>query len=370
MRIVQIVDTLDAGGMEAQLVALMNRLDPEEFKFHVVCLRHPGIYAQRLREGIRLTALNKTGGFQFGVVRQVRKLFFGGCDLIHTHNWAPLVYASLASHGGLTSPILHGEHAQLNSLEVQPRRLLARRLLYRSCAAVHTVSEGQREDLLQQGLSHRRLLALANGVDTSRFVPAEDRAALRERLGLPAEALVLGIVARFGSYKRHAALLEAFEKIAAIHADAHLLIVGDGGPEKEAVTHQVQKSFFASRMTMAGYQRDPVPWYQTMDALVVPSSNEGLSNATLEAMACGVPVLSNDICGARELLGANEGGWVRDMSTVSKLSAELTELLSLSPATLQTQGKAGCQRAARLFSWDGMARSYAQIFRECARRRR
>ena len=117
---------------------------------------------------------------------------------------------------------------------------------------------------------------------------------------------MIGIVARFGSFKRHAALVQAFEKVASSHADLRLLMVGEGGPEKEAVAKQVTASPLASRIVMAGYQSDPVPWYQSMDALIVPSSNEGLSNATLEAMACGVPVLTNDICGARELLGEPE----------------------------------------------------------------
>jgi glycosyltransferase involved in cell wall biosynthesis len=366
VRILQVVDSLDAGGMEAQLVSLMNRLDPAAFRFHVVCLRHEGMHAARLREGIRVTALHKEEGFQWRVVKQLQALLREGHDLVHTHNWGPLVYAALASRGGTSVPILHGEHAQLNASERGWKKLWLRRLLYRACAGVHTVSAGQKYELLTCGLKHHRLLALVNGVDTGRFHPVA-REDARRKVGLPLKGRVIGIVARFGSFKRHAALVEAFEKVASSHQDLHLVLVGEGGPEKEAVAKQVAASPFSSRIVMAGYQADPTPWYQAMDALVVPSSNEGLSNATLEAMACGVPVLSNDMCGAGELLGSDEGGWVRDLSTVAKLSAELGTLLEMSLACWQEQGRCGRARAEYVFSWDGMARAYAQAFSDCAK---
>ncbi|MES2597084.1 MAG: glycosyltransferase [Verrucomicrobiota bacterium] len=370
LKILQVVDSLDAGGMEAQLVSLMNRLDPEAFRFHVVCLRHEGVHATRLREGIRVTALKKAEGFQWSVVKQIQALLSEGAyDLVHTHNWGPLVYAALATHGGQSVPILHGEHAQLNASERGWKKLWLRKLLYRACAGVHTVSAGQKEELLALGLKHHRLLALINGVDTERFRPTPHEEA-RLKTQLPAGARILGIVARFGSFKRHAALVEAFENVAASHADLHLLMVGEGGPEKEAVMKQVAASAFSSRIIMAGYQTDPVPWYQSMDALIVPSSNEGLSNATLEAMASGVPVLTNDICGARELLGADEGGWIRDLGSVERLSTELQTLLTMPLDRWQEQGKRGRARAESVFSWDGMARAYAQAFSDCAKARR
>jgi|JI6StandDraft_1071083.scaffolds.fasta_scaffold00181_40 glycosyltransferase involved in cell wall biosynthesis len=360
LKILEVVDSLDAGGMEAQLVALLNRLDPQRFHFHVVCLRHEGVHAARLRDGIQVTALHKADGFRWKVVRQLQGILQDGYDLVHTHNWAPLVYAALGSRGGLSASLFHGEHAQLTSAEKSWKRLWLRRLLYRSCTGVHTVSAGQRKELQECGLRHQRLVALINGVDTRRFHPAEKSAMDR----------TIGIVARFGSFKRHAALLEAFEKVAANHTEARLLIVGDGGPEKDAVSRLVESSAIRAQITMAGYQSDPVPWYRKMDALVVPSSNEGLSNATMEAMACGVPVLSNDICGAHELLGADEGGWVRNLSTVDKLATELEMLFSVSRDTLIDQGRKGRERVERLFSWDGMAQAYEQAFKDCARGQR
>jgi glycosyltransferase involved in cell wall biosynthesis len=368
LRILEVVDTLDAGGMEAQLVALMNRLDPERFQFHVASLRHPGVYAERLRGDIRLTALGKSEGFQPSAALKLHHLMRMRFDLIHTHNWPALVYASLASFFGRIAPILHGEHSQLNDAELTTKRLLLRRLLYRTCRSVHTVSAGQREELIHHRLHHPRLVALINGVDTCRFRPA-DRIHIRNALGLPLDARLIGIVARFGTFKRHLALLEAFEALASKYPDVHLLMVGDGGPQKNAVTEAVARCAFGARIILAGHQPDPVPWYQALDLLAVPSSNEGLSNATMEAMSCGVPVLSNNICGARELIGEDEGGWVRDLSTIEKLTASLDDVLSMPKAAFVTKGDSARSRIESRFSWDGMAEAYARSFMDCARAR-
>ncbi len=371
LRVLEVVDTLDAGGMEAQLVALLNRLDPAQFEFEVVCLRHAGVYAPKLRSGVCVRALEKQAGFQWKTARQLGQIARrGGFDVIHTHNWAPLIYSVLGTSGGRTHRILHGEHSQLNHAETTRKRLWLRRLLYKCCAGVHTVSAGQKEELLRLGLAPPHLWSLVNGVDTQRFQPLSvpsHRAALRERM-IPGSTqdFWLGMVARFGAYKRHRELIKAFEAVAPGNPHSRLILVGDGGPEKNAVMRQIEASPLRDRIHCMGYQADPVPYYQAMDLLVVPSANEGLSNATLEAMACGVPVLSNTICGARELIGEDEAGWVADLASQETLQTALHSTLSLSVMELQKHGESGRLRAVTQFSWDGMARRYEDTFRACA----
>lgn len=370
LRILEVVDTLDAGGMEQQLVALINRLDPARFHFEVCCLRHAGVTAAKLVPTVPVHALQKAEGFQMSAVWQMRDLLKRGFDVVHTHNLSPLIYAAMATVGGRSAPLFHGEHSQFTPAEFSPKRVWQRRLLYLCTRAVHTVSAGQRQELLRAGVSHPRLTAILNGVDTDRFHPLPDkaaRAAARTSRGLGGpEEFWIGIVARFGAFKGHARLIPAFEALATAHPNLRLLVVGDGGPEKESVLEQMRQSPVATRMHWAGYQSDPAPFYQLLDLLAVPSSNEGLSNTTLEAMAAAVPVLSNDICGARELITEGEGGWVRDLGTVDLLTAELQKVLALSESERQVVGARGRSRAAAHFSWTAMGRNYSDWFTACA----
>lgn len=371
LRILEVVDTLDAGGMEAQLVSLINRLDPAQFEFEVVCLRHAGVNAARLNPRVKVTTLDKADGFQLSALMQLyHKILRGSFDVIHTHNWAPLVYAGLGTAGGLLCSLFHGEHSQLNSREMSASRLLLRKVLYRFCNAVHTVSAGQKEELQEIGLSHKRLWPLVNGVDTERFFPLHDNDArniLRKRLIPHSEdEFWIGMVARFGAYKRHKELITAFESLSSSYPHVRLVLVGDGGPEKERVLRQVKSSLAQQQIYLAGYQTEPLQWYQAMNILVVPSANEGLSNATLEAMSCGIPVLSNTICGARELIGENEAGWIEDLSTLEKLTKSLHSVLQTRSDTLQKLGRSGRARSESMFSWHGMAHRYSEALRTVA----
>lgn len=372
LRILEIVDTLDAGGMEAQLVALINRLDSAQFEFQVVCLRHAGICAQKLKKEVMVHSLKKQPGFKWKTTMQISRIAWqGNFDLIHTHNWAPLIYAALGSFGGKSHPILHGEHSQLNKNETRPLRLWLRRMLYKCCSLTHTVSSGQKEELLRLGFSRHSLCSLVNGVDTTRFQPLlnqTERSDLRERL-IPGSAqdFWIGAVARFGAYKRHRELITAFENSTGTNRHSRLILVGDGGPEKENVLMQIKASPLRERIHCVGYQADPVKYYQSFDLLVVPSSNEGLSNATMEAMACGVPVLSNAICGAHELIGEDEAGWITDLRSVESLRDVLQSLLQRPLSDLQERGKSGRARALKYFAWESMAQRYADTFHACAK---
>jgi glycosyltransferase involved in cell wall biosynthesis len=159
----------------------------------------------------------------------------------------------------------------------------------------------------------------------------------------------------------------AFENSTGANGHSRLIFVGDGGPEKENVLMQIKASPLRERIHCVGYQTDPVKYYQSFDLLVVPSSNEGLSNATMEAMACGVPVLSNAICGAHELIGKDEAGWISDLSSVESLRDALQSLIQRQVSDLQERGKFGRSRVLKYYSWESMAQRYADTFYACAK---
>jgi len=370
VRVLEVVRSLASGGMETQLVALMNRLDPARHHFEVCCLHQAGVKAAQLDPRIPVHVFEKPDGFQWSTVSRLRSLLAQGFDVVHTHNLGSLIYAALATYGGRTCAILHGEHSQFAPDEQNWKRRWQRRLLYPCCAAVHTVSAGQKDEWQAAGIGHHRFTALVNGVNAERFRPCdnvEERAALRARLriGQPGDVLI-GIVGRFGDFKRHLDLIAAFEKIAPNFPQAQLVMVGDGGPLKDRVLARAQSSCAAARIHWAGYQSDTLPFYQALDLLVVASTNEGLSNVTLEAMSCALPVLSHDNCGARELLGADIGGWVRDLGTVEALATGLKQILALPATDLANQGTRGRARVLTNFSWQGMADQYSAWFHACA----
>jgi glycosyltransferase involved in cell wall biosynthesis len=368
IRVLHVVHSLRAGGMENGVVNGVRALQGRGFAFTICCLTESGAFAQRLPPEVPVIELRKQAGLTPAVVvRLAHVLRKFRPDVVHSHNWAPLVYTLPACRLSRVGRILHGEHAQLSPEELRPRRLWARRMLCRLVDQIHTVSYSQKHELVGLGIPEKRVEAVVNGVDVHRFAPPVCGKHLQKKaLGLPEESLVLGMVGRFGVFKRHLDLLDAFEKMALRHPTARLLLVGGGGPLEQQVRSRVLASPFQHQIHMAGFMQEPLPAYQAMDLLLVPSLNEGLSNAALEAMATGVPVLAHDACGNAELLGEGDSaGWVRHLGTVDALHRAMSECLSR-PALLKETGARARIRAERCFGLESMVKGYQALYSRLA----
>jgi len=371
IRILHTVFSLEPGGLENGIVNVANALDPDRFEVSVCCLERRGLFADRLRASVGVAVLEKRPGLSLatctGLLREIRRR---RPHLIHSHNLGPLIYSVVATLGGMAVPILHGEHAELHGHELRPFYLRLRHGLYRFCRTVHSVGKGLDRQLAGLNFAQGKLRVIVNGVDTARFVPVDaiERAAIRVHLGIPEDALVTGIVGRFGPFKGHAASIEAFERLADRIPKAHLLVVGAGGAREEAVRVQAQASRYSQRIHLAGYQRDPLCYYRAMDLLAVPSVNEGLSNAVLEAMACGVPVLGNRTCGNGDVIDAGGDGLLGDLSTPGTIESALSDALA-DAGRLRDMGVAARRKIVADYSLERMVRQYENLYLETVRAR-
>ena len=365
MRILHVVNSLEPGGMENGVVNMARALEPRGHEIHIACLERRGHFAERLPSPGRVVVLGKCGGFSPGAVsRLARHIARVQPHIVHSHNLGALIYSALATFGGMRCPLLQGEHAHLTPDELRPRRLRQRRWLYRACAAIHTVSAPMRDELLSLRLPSAKITCIPNGVDTARFAPG-DPAAARHAFGLPPDALTVGIVGRFGPYKRHDTLLDAFDLIAPQFPRLHLLLAGAGGSEEQRTRERAAASPHRDRIHIPGYQSDPRACYQALDLLAVPSTNEGMSNAALEAMSTGVPVLGNAGCGHEQIITHGIDGTIADLATARSLAAQLSLLLS-APARLAELGLAARKKIGTHFSIGHMVSAYEQLYRRLA----
>ncbi len=365
LRVLHVNLSLEPGGMENGIVNVANRLPEDEFELFFCCLETGGAFVERLNHPENVFAFSKAPGFSLSTVWNVMKTVARTSpDVVHPHNLAPLTYATLGTFLGFWKPLLQGEHGVFQGEQGSARRLLQRRRLYHCCRKVHTVSEGLRQYLIAQGFPGNKIVSVVNGVDTARFVPA-DRVAIRRQINLPPEATVLGIVGRFDPNKKHLLLLEAFHRIAEGHPSVHFLILGDNGSERENILAAVEASPCRSRIHLAGFQADPLPWYQAMDLLVMPSPFEGLSNAVLEAMACAVPVLGNVACGNAEVIEHGVDGVLAGLDSVDTLAVEIARLLD-APKKVRQLAEAARRKMVERFSINAMVDRYAALYREVA----
>ncbi|HLL27777.1 MAG TPA: glycosyltransferase [Xanthobacteraceae bacterium] len=202
---------------------------------------------------------------------------------------------------------------------------LNRWLYGRVPARVVTTSTAINAMLIERlSLDPAKVVAIPTGIDVDRFTPG-DRAAARATLGLPANAKLVGIVATLRSWKGHRFLVEAMTDPRL--KDARLILVGDG-PQEPALRAQVAELGLDKRANFAGRQDDVVPWLRALDVFVLPSTDsEGVPQALMQAMACGVPVVTTAAGGIPELVRDGENGLVVPTENPSALAESIDRLL-------------------------------------------
>jgi glycosyltransferase involved in cell wall biosynthesis len=139
----------------------------------------------------------------------------------------------------------------------------------------------------------------SNGVDTRRFSPGLSN--VRESLGIPSGAPVVGFVGRLTRDKGLPELIEAFGEILRVHQAARLLLVGWFDASEDAIDAELRQTIEAHpSVHCTGLVEDTAPYYRAMDVMVLPSWREGFPNAALEAGATGIPVICTFSTGARD----------------------------------------------------------------------
>lgn len=258
------------------------------------------------------------------LVREVRP------DLVHLHSAKAGLAGRLAVRG--TLPTVFQPHAWSFDAVGGPTARAARaweRYAARWADRVLCVSDAERRAGLAAGV-RARWAVVRNGVDLARFTPAADPAAVRA--GLPALSdagpgtpLVV-CVGRLCPQKGQDVLLRAWPAVAAAVPEARLVLVGDG-PDRPRLLAGTPPG-----VLLAGAARDTLPWYQAADVVVLPSRWEGMALAPLEAMACGRPVVTTDVSGAREALHPDDAdGCVVPVGDPAALAAALLRLLADRP---------------------------------------
>ncbi|MFL5542065.1 MAG: glycosyltransferase [Longimicrobiaceae bacterium] len=209
------------------------------------------------------------------------------------------------------------------------------------------------------GLGPERVCVIPNGV-----VPPErrqPRGTLRAQLGIEADAPVVGAVARLARQKRLDRLLRA---VAALPAEVRCVVAGDG-EERESLEALAKGLGISGRVHFLGHRDDTGDVLDALDVFVVSSGREGLSNAMLEALAAGVPVVSTRVSGADDALEPFADGSAPGVIVGSgddDLASALRQLLG--DADLRARmGEAAKRRAAERFGFEGMLDRWEAVLR-------
>lgn len=366
------VHRFDVGGMENGVVNLINGL-PEDFADHAV-IAYTEVnptFARRIRRtDVTLVELHKPPGQTarilprlWSTLRRLKPAIF------HTRNVATLEGQAAAWLAGVPHRV-HGEHGwDMGDLDGSNLRMLRLRRLMRHLVhyqiALSTPTQRYLTDKV--GVAPARVTNICNGVDTRLFEPAGDLGQARTALdgfGFAADAFVVGAVGRFAAVKNLPMLIAAFATVRQRNARfgqvARLALVGDG-PEQRKIEQELAVHDLIGVSWLPGARGDVPACLRCFDLLCLPSLAEGISNAVLEAMASGLPVIATDVGGNAELVDDDRAGFLVASGDSAAL-ADRIEQYFCDTALVQRHRTAARQRAVTQFSLQGMVQRYHEVY--------
>lgn len=296
LRVLLFVNSVAIGGMEEHVELLARLLDRDRFEVFAVSPRSPATEAfhHTMRDAADHASV-VTPDRRHGIVSQTRELWRLSrlirqwrIQVVHMHSTTYLgqSVALLAARLAGVRTVYVTEHLAPDASLPWINRL-SRTVFSAATSGIVCVSEKNYKARLNYIYTPaKRTIVVPNGVDVRDFmpIPLDERTALRQSLGIPADAKIVGTVIRFEPGKGLSDLISAFPAILAACPTSHLLLVGDGllRPDLEK---QADDLGIRERVHFAGFQADPRPYLGVIDAFVLPVPVGSMSIGLLEAMA-------------------------------------------------------------------------------------
>lgn len=362
-RILHVIPTLDQAGAEKQLSLLARELPRRGLDVHVCALTRSGPRAGELLDaGIPLTVIGKRWKLDpqtfwrlKRLVKEVRP------DVIHTWMLAANAYGILA--GAVCKvPVRIAAQRCVDPWKSGVQLAVDRYIAGKSDRVVVN-SEGVRQFYVRNGLPDEKIVVIPNAVGPAEPTPV-DRKQLLSELGLPAGSRLMGLVGRLWPQKRVKDAIWAADLLKVIRDDVHLLIIGDG-PMRDRLLRFRDQVQIRDKVRFLGQRTDLDRLMPHFDLLFSTSEYEGQSNAILEAMSAGVPVVASDIPGTRDLVVHGTTGYLAPVGNRAAFARYANKLLDDADLARKL-GAAARERAARNFCVERMIDRYMALYEDAA----
>ncbi len=300
------------GGAERQIGALAPLLRAQNVEIAVLTRRHRGLVPFENIDNVPVHRLPVPGPASFGsivfILAALPLLQKWKPHVIHAHELLSPTMTALAAKRRLKIPVaakvlrggIDGDLAKLRRNTLSARRI---KPIAEQVDAFITISREIDAELAAIGVPQARRHFIPNGVNLERFAPvsSETKRALRAQLALPDVPIAI-FTGRLAQEKRLEHLIGIWDDIRARYSNALLLLVG-AGPDESAL-----KRIAGEGVRFVGATQEVPAYLRAADFFVLPSATEGLSNALLEAMATGLPVIATMVGGAADVITPGENG--------------------------------------------------------------
>jgi glycosyltransferase involved in cell wall biosynthesis len=349
MDVVLLTTELARGGAEIQMVHLARTLARRGWKVAVMTILPRGVYCEELKAaGIPIYECSRSATLSPPMVPVVcARAWF------QLARWRPAVLVTFCYHGDILGRVcgrMAGIRPIVATLRTANVKTPFREMLYRASEGLVNLTISNSQAALTYMLERKILtsgktLVIPNGMVTSEWPAPVSAAEARTGLRLPMDAFVWLAVGNLKPAKDYPTLLAAAERCVAARPDFHLLIAGSGPPELQASLRDRAAALgLSAHVQFLGLRSDVPKLIRACDAFVLSSAWEGMPNTVMEAMASGVPVVSTDAGGARELVRNGIDGTIVPCGEPDALAEGMLNVMAMEPEARSRMGASGRER--------------------------
>lgn len=354
MRILHTESSTGWGGQENRT---MNELISMRERGHeMAVLSRPGarIIDRAKEAGFQTFAVNMRGAVDFPAIFKLRRVMNTfRPDVVNTHSGRDTQLAGMAARSLIGRPlIVRTRHLALPITSKFSYSILPDHVV--------TVSKYVENYLIAAGVPGKQVSTIPTGVDFSRYDRSTVQGNLREELGLPADSLLIGTVAILRAKKGHAEILDAAPEVLKRFPNAHFVFAGDG-PQTENLKTRIAANGLSGHVHMLGLRRDVTNVLASLDVFVLPTHQEALGTAFIEAAAMGVPAVGSNVDGVPEVVLDGQTGLLVPAQDGKALIEPICRLLGDS-IFRQSMGTNATEFVHRKFSREVMAQGMERLY--------
>lgn len=360
--VARIITWLPRGGIERRMATLLPRLNEPPFRVSVLCIRERGPLADELEDaGVAVETIPLRSRLDPRGIRALAGwMREQQVDLVHSHMYRSNVPGTIAARLAGIRNVLCQVH-NVDTWESGRQRWMDRRLMRWRTAMLAVSEEVKRDVVATLRCPDDKVKVLYNGIDVDRYESTTPNPDLKRELGIEEGRRVLVMLARLHPQKRHTRLLQALEVIRDRIPPTQVLFVGEGALREKLET-EVKERGLESIVGFSGH-RDDIPQILALaDLSVLTSDREGFSNAVVESLAAGVPVVATDVGGNREAVVHGECGYIVPPGDAKALAGALSALLNKDD--LRSRMSAAARERAHEFSLDRMLEETRRLYLE------
>ncbi|MBZ5515138.1 MAG: glycosyltransferase family 4 protein [Acidobacteriia bacterium] len=368
MRRYTILHTIEGGGpggAETVLLQLASQVDPGRFRSLALLSSEKWLRQQLVKRGIETALVDSRAWYDFRLPKAMAKLIRQEkVDLIHSHLPDQNFYSCLVGRLTGTKTIVTYHGAPRLSRGNRFRRGVKSCVVRHSAAAVVVVSDYLRTLFEAAGFPAEKIVRIYNGVDVDRFSQPQE-GGVRAELGLGANTKLVGMVANLRQSKGYEYFIRAARQITDCIPEARCVAVGEldktiAGRMRELIRQlNLEERFF-----LLGFRSDIPQILGDLNVFVLSSTDEGLSIATIEAMAAGKPVVVTRSGGPEEIVQDGETGFLVPSADPQALATRVCEILRYPGLGAQLGARARSE-VERRFTLSKMISEYEALYARC-----